>query len=100
MFIAYLCFERIVKDREKDFVDFYNRAISITPKMHMLHLLPGIGKKLMWEIIEEREKKQFEDFADITQRIKTIPHPNRMILNRVLEEIKNPDVKYRLFTTR
>jgi putative nucleotide binding protein len=54
----------------------------------------------MWEIIEEREKKQFEDFADITQRIKTIPHPNRMILNRVLEEIKNPDVKYRLFTTR
>ncbi len=92
--------ERIVKDREKDFVDFYNRAISITPKMHMLHLLPGIGKKLMWEIIEEREKKQFEDFADITQRIKTIPHPNRMILNRVLEEIKNPDVKYRLFTTR
>ena len=79
--------ERIVKDREKDFVDFYNRAIPITPKLHMLHLLPGIGKKLMWEIIEEREKKQFDSFADISQRIKTIPHPDRMIVKRILVRI-------------
>ncbi|KAF5091646.1 DUF655 domain-containing protein [Methanospirillum sp. J.3.6.1-F.2.7.3] len=92
--------ERIVKDREKEFVDFYNRSIPITPKLHMLHLLPGIGKKLMWEIIEEREKKQFESFADISQRIKTIPHPDRMILNRILEEIQDPNVKYHLFTSR
>lgn len=92
--------ERIVKDREAEFVDFYNRAIPITPKLHMLHLLPGIGKKIMWEIIENREKKQFEDFADISQRIKTVPRPERMILNRVLEEIKDPSVKYHLFTSR
>jgi len=92
--------ERIVKDREQEFVDFYNRAIPITPKLHMLHLLPGIGKKLMWEILEEREKKPFESFADISQRIKAIPHPDRMILNRVLEELQDPNVKYHLFTSR
>ncbi|HOL41044.1 MAG TPA: DUF655 domain-containing protein [Methanospirillum sp.] len=92
--------EGFIKDREKDFVDFYNRAIPITPKLHMLHLLPGIGKKLMWEIIEEREKKPFENFADISQRIKAIPHPDRMILNRILEEIQDPNVKYHLFTSR
>lgn len=92
--------ERIVKERESVYVDFYNRAISITPKLHMLHLLPGIGKKLMWEIIEEREKRPFENFADISQRIKTIPHPDRMILNRIIEEIQDPNVKYHLFTSR
>jgi len=66
----------------------------------MLHLLPGIGKKLMWEIIEEREKKPFESFEDISHRIKTIPHPDKMILNRILEEIQDPNVKYHLFTSR
>ena len=43
----------------------------------MLHLLPGIGKKLMWEVLTEREKKPFESFADISQRIKSIPHPKK-----------------------
>jgi putative nucleotide binding protein len=92
--------ERIVKENEKNYVDFYNRALPITPKLHMLHLLPGIGKKLMWEIIDERNKKPFETFAEITQRIKAIPHPDRMILNRIIEEIQDPNVKYHLFTTR
>ena len=37
--------EQLVKEREPDFVQFFNKAISISPKLHMLHLLPGIGKK-------------------------------------------------------
>ncbi len=37
--------EKVIKEREPDFVAFFNKAISITPKLHMLHLLPGIGKK-------------------------------------------------------
>jgi putative nucleotide binding protein len=81
-------------------VDFFNKAISVTPKLHMLHLLPGIGRKLMWEILEEREKKPFESFADISQRIKAIPHPDRMIINRILEELQDPETKYRVFTAR
>jgi putative nucleotide binding protein len=92
--------ERIVKEREPDFVQFFNKSISVTPKLHMLHLLPGIGKKLMWEILEEREKKPFESFAEITQRIKSIPHPEKMIISRILEEIQDPDVKYHVFTSK
>ncbi|HWQ67042.1 MAG TPA: DUF655 domain-containing protein [Methanospirillum sp.] len=92
--------EKIVKEREKEYVDFYNKSISITPKLHMLSLLPGIGKKLMWEIIEDREKKPFESFADISARIKSIPHPEKMILNRILQELQDQTVKYHLFTTR
>jgi putative nucleotide binding protein len=92
--------EEVIKSREQDFVLFYNKAISITPKLHMLHLLPGIGKKLMWEILEQRDKKPFINFADITARIKSIPHPEKMIQARILEELQDKDVKYHVFTTR
>jgi putative nucleotide binding protein len=92
--------EQIVHEHEARFVDFFNKAISITPKLHMLHLLPGIGKKLMWEILEEREKKPFLSFAEIAHRIKAIPHPDRMIINRILEELQDPETKYRVFTAR
>ncbi len=92
--------EKVVKDREPDFVTFFNKAISITPKLHMLHLLPGIGKKLMWEILEERNKKPFTTFADISARIKSIPHPEKMIQARILEELQEKDVKYHVFTTK
>ncbi|HZD42730.1 MAG TPA: DUF655 domain-containing protein [Methanomicrobiales archaeon] len=92
--------EKIVSEHEDRFVQFFNKAISVTPRLHMLHLLPGIGKKLMWEILEEREKKPFESFEDIRQRIKTINKPEKMIVSRVLEEIENPETKYRLFTTK
>lgn len=92
--------EKLVKEREKEYIDFYNKSISITPKLHMLALLPGIGKKLMWEIIEEREKKPFENFADMAARIKALPHPDKMIRGRILQELEDQTVKYHLFTSR
>lgn len=92
--------DEIVKEREQDFVTFFNKAISITPKLHMLHLLPGIGKKLMWEILESRNRKPFETFADISARIKSLPPPVKMIQSRVLEELQDKEVKYHLFTTK
>ncbi|KDE55640.1 DUF655 domain-containing protein [Methanoculleus sp. MH98A] len=92
--------EQIVSENEPRFVDFFNRSVPITPKFHMLHLLPGIGKKLMWEIIEQRGKKPFESFADISGRIKSLPHPDRMIVSRILREIEEPDEKYHVFTSR
>jgi putative nucleotide binding protein len=92
--------ERIVAEHRERFVDFFNKAISITPRLHMLHLLPGIGKKLMWEILEERNRKPFTSFDDIAQRIKAISHPEKMIIERILEEIRDPETKYRLFTVK
>ena len=92
--------EEIVKDREQDYVTFFNKAISITPKLHMLHLLPGIGKKLMWEILESRNRKPVENFSAISARIKSLPHPAKMIQARILEELQDKEVKYHLFTTK
>ena len=92
--------EQLVMENEQNFVQFFNRAISISPKLHMLHLLPGIGKKLMWEVLAAREKQPFESFADIATRVKGIPHPERMVIDRILEELQDPDVKYHLFTSK
>ena len=92
--------EEVVRAREADFITFFNKSISITPKLHMLHLLPGIGKKLMWEILEARNRKPFESFADISGRIKSLPHPEKMIQARILEELEDKDVKYHLFTSK
>ena len=53
---------KIVANREKWFVNFFNTARAITPRMHALELVPGIGKKYMWQVINQRERKLFESF--------------------------------------
>lgn len=88
--------EEIVKNNEDRFVKFFNIAPPITNRLHSLELLPGIGKKHMWEIIEEREKKPFESFEDLKKRVKGLPDPVKMIAKRILEELQGKD-KYRLF---
>ncbi len=90
--------EHIVKEQEKRFVEFFNKAGPITTRMHQLELLPGIGKKTMWAIIEERKKKPFESFEDISSRVKGIQHPEKLIVGRIIYELQNPQAKYKLFT--
>jgi putative nucleotide binding protein len=86
--------EEIVKNQEKKFVEFFNKAQPITPRMHSLELLPSIGKKTMWQIINEREKKPFESFDDIRSRVGI--DPLKLIVKRILEELSG-NSKYRLF---
>jgi len=87
---------RIVLNREEWFVEFFNTARAITPRMHALELLPGIGKKYMWQVVNEREKKPFESFDDLQKRTE-LPNPVKLITKRVLEELAG-ESKYRLFT--
>jgi putative nucleotide binding protein len=86
----------IVLKREKWFVEFFNTARAVTPRMHALELVPGIGKKYMWQLINEREKKPFESFEDLQKRTE-LPNPVKLITKRVMEELGG-DSKYRLFT--
>ncbi|MHA1233140.1 MAG: DUF655 domain-containing protein [Candidatus Helarchaeota archaeon] len=86
----------IIHENEQKFVDFFNNARSITTKMHQLELIPGIGKKLMWEIINERKKGNFKSFKDIRERVSKIGEPDIMIKKRILMELQNAD-KYYLF---
>jgi putative nucleotide binding protein len=87
---------KIVQTREAWFVNFFNTTRAITPRMHALELIPGIGKKYMWQVINEREKKPFLSFEDITKRTE-LPNPVKLITKRVMEELEG-ESKYRLFT--
>jgi putative nucleotide binding protein len=91
--------EKIILSDEKRFLNFFNDAYPITTRLHMLELLPGIGKKLMWAIIEERKKGKFENIAQLVSRVKGLHTPEKLLMNRILEELKDENIKYRVFTT-
>jgi putative nucleotide binding protein len=86
--------DNIVKADEKRFVEFYNRAQPLSTRMHSLELLPGLGKKRMWEIIDERDVKPFESFEDLKKRVKLMPDPLKTITRRILEEISGNQKHY------
>ncbi len=83
----------LVKKQEKRFVDFFNNSQPVTPRMHSLELLPGIGKKT---IINAREKKPFTSHKEIQDRT-GLTDVQKIIAKRILEELSS-DTKYRLFT--
>lgn len=87
--------EFINKD-EKRFVNFFNIAAPITTRLHSLELLPGIGKKHLWDLITERKKKPFENFKELQERVKMLPDPKRIVVKRIITELEGKD-RYRLF---
>jgi len=91
--------QQIVMQKEEKYVRFFNEAGPLTTRMHALELLPGIGKKLMWSVLNERKKGRFKNFQDLTERVKGIYNPEKLIANRIEDELKDPKIKYRIFTT-
>ena len=91
--------EDIVDKNPKMFLQFFNKSGPVTNRLHQLELLPGIGKKHLWAIIEERKVKQFESFGDLKKRVPLLPNPEKLIVRRILEELENKD-KYRIFVPR
>ena len=89
--------EKIVMEKEKNFVEFFNLSRSITIKRHQIELLPGLGKKHMLEIIDQREKKPFESFDDIKTRIHLMPDVTNTIVKRIMEELSGDEDKHFLF---
>jgi putative nucleotide binding protein len=88
--------EQEVLKYEEEFINFFNNSTSITPRMHALKLLPGVGQKHMWELLEARERQKFVTFQDISDRT-SISSPTKLIALRVIKELQR-DVKYYLFS--
>jgi putative nucleotide binding protein len=78
--------EKIVLQNEKRFIDHINNAQPVTPRIHALELIPGIGKTYMLTIIREREKRKFDSFADLQTRV-GLRDPAKLIVKRVVDEI-------------
>ena|SRR3989338_31249 len=86
----------IIRKNEKKFVEFFNHAQPLSTRMHQLELLPGLGKKHMWQIIESRQDKPFESFADLKNRVKLMPDPEKAVIRRILQELESTE-KHKLF---
>jgi len=85
--------KEIVGQQEAKFVVFFNKAGPISTRMHQLELLPGVGKKHMWEIIDKRREKEFESFKDIKDRVKLMPDPEKAVVKRIVEELQDIEKK-------
>jgi len=91
--------QTIILEDEPRFIRYFNEAGPITTRMHALELLPGIGKKLMWAVLNERKKGAFKSFADLMERVKGLHNPEKLITRRVEDELMDDRIKYRVFTT-
>lgn len=89
----------IVTKDEKRFIEFFNKAQPLSTRMHSIELIPGMGKKRMWEILDERRDKPFESFAEFKKRVKMLPDPKRAIVKRIIDEITT-EQKHYLFVDR
>lgn len=88
----------MVNDQKERFLKFFNEAPALSTRFHVLELLPGLGKKMMHDILNERKKKTFESFKEMCDRIDFLRAPDKLIAKRVELELTDPDQKYRLFT--
>jgi len=91
--------EKYVKENEARFVKFFNDATPVSMRQNSLELIPGIGKKLMWDVIEEKKKGPFENFENLKSRIAGLRDPEKMMVQRIIEELKGGQ-KYYLFAAK
>ena len=90
--------EDIVTANEEKFVTYLNNAQPLTPRIHALELIPGIGKTYMKTMLEEREKKKFESYQDLQERV-GFKEPIKHISERILDEITG-ESRMNLFVKR
>ncbi len=91
--------DAIVMADQARFVRFFNEAEGISLRKHMLEELPGLGKKSMNAILEERKKGDFTDFADLSERT-GIKAPEKFISARIVLEVSDPERKRYIFVSR
>ena len=87
----------VVKERGKEFLDFFNKSEAINKRIHQIELLPGLGKKHMREILKQRKEKEFESFEDMKKRVANLPDPETAIEKRIFKELTSPQ-RYNLFS--
>jgi len=90
--------EKIISQNEKRFIQYLNNAQPLTPRIHALELIPGIGKTYMKVMLDEREKTPFTDFNDLQNRV-GLKEPIKQLTKRILEEITG-ETRMNLFVKR
>ncbi len=90
--------ENIVTNNESRFVEYLNNAQPLTPRIHALELIPGIGKMYMKTMLEERDRNKFESYDDLQERV-GLKEPIKHISERIMDEITG-ESRMNLFVKR
>lgn len=88
--------KEIIEEKEDEFINFFNRAQPLNTRTHVLQMLPGVGKKHLEKIVEERRVEDFKSFKDLKERVPMMPEPQKAVSQRILKEIKEEE-KHNLF---
>lgn len=88
--------EEVVRAHAERYLKFFNESQAVSRRFHPLELLPGIGKRTMQAIIAERRTAPFTSFADLAARV-PLATPERIVAQRIEQELSGVEDKYRLF---
>ena len=94
--LEFVLLDIIMRDQAK-FIRFYNEAEAISLRKHMLEELPGLGKKTLIAILDERKKGAFKDFADLAERVPLLKGPDKHIIKRIVLELSDSALKHYIF---
>ncbi|MCL1905249.1 MAG: DUF655 domain-containing protein [Methanomassiliicoccaceae archaeon] len=89
--------QEIVMKEQTRFIRFYNEADAISLRRHMLEELPGLGKKTLMAILDERKKGDFKDFEDLGARVILLRGPEKLIVKRIVQELSDMTLKHYIF---
>ena len=78
--------ENMIVQNEPRFIAYFNELQPITPRLHALELIPGIGKTFMRQIINQRGKKKFDSFEELERRV-GLREPVKLLAKRIIEEL-------------
>jgi putative nucleotide binding protein len=78
--------ELVIKNNEDRYIEIFNSLHPVTPRLHALELIPGIGKTFMTQIIAERSRMSFKSFDNLQERV-GLKDPIKLIAKRIVEEI-------------
>ena len=87
-----------MKGNEARYVAYFNELQPLTPRLHGLELIPGIGKTFMKTIVDLREKQPFTSFEDIQKRV-GLREPAKLVAKRITEEISG-DSRINIFVKK
>ncbi len=88
--------EKVVRANAPRYLRFFNESPAVSRRFHLLELLPGIGKKTMQQIVDERKRAPFASFEELEQRCH-VKGPEKLIVGRIEQELSGVEDKYRLF---
>ncbi len=87
--------DKLIQQREAEFLNFLNNSTPVTTRLHQLELIPGIGKKMMWKVLDERKLAPFTSFEDFEKRT-GFRNTVQAFRKRIIEEMQGRDA-FRLF---